>query len=141
MLRFCAFSRIQTLINESEIFFFMPIDKPNWIKDKKVADDFEVIQSKKWDDYKDFRMDDGCYVLIKIHWDTYEIGVAVCDYNHVIQKEFRGRRPQDIWHAIFGYMEVHKKTWFKKLDHAAYLGKELKKAEICMSIGTEYVQE
>ena len=119
----------------------MAIDKPAWVKDKKVADDFEIIQAKKWDDYKDFKMDDGCYTLVKVHWDKYEIGVAICDYNHVILKEFRGRRPQDIWQAIFSHMEEHKKNWFKRLDHAAYLGKELKKAEICMSIGTEYVQE
>lgn len=119
----------------------MPIDKPAWVKDKKTADDFEVIPVKKWDDYKDFRMDDGCYVLIKLYWDTYEIGVAVCDYNHTILKEFRGRRPQDLYHAIFEYSEKNSKNWFKRLDHAAYLGKELKKAEICLAMGTEYVQE
>ena len=119
----------------------MAIDRPAWVKDKNVADDFEVIHVKKWDDYKDFKMDDGCYVLIKVHWDTYEIGVAVCDYKHTILKEFRGRRPQDLYTAILDYSEKNSKNWFKRLDHAAYLGKELKKAEICMSIGTEYVQE
>jgi len=92
-------------------------------------------------DYKDFKTDDGCYVLIRLYLDTYEIGVAVCDYNHVILKEFRGRRPQDLYTAIFDYSEKNGKNWFKRLDHAAYLGKELKKAEICLSIGTEYVQE
>ena len=119
----------------------MAIDRPAWVKDKKVADDFEVIQVKKWDDYKDFKTDDGCYILIRVHWDRGEIGVAVCDYNHVILKEFRGRRPQDLYTAIFEFSEKNKKNWFKRLDHAAYLGKELKKAEMCLAIGTEYVQE
>jgi len=119
----------------------MAIDKPAWIKDKKVADDFEVIQVKKWDDYKDFKTDGGCYVLVKIYWDTNEIGVAVCDYKHVILKEFRGRRAQDIYNAIFDFSEKNNKNWFKLLAHAAYLGKELKKAEVCLAIGTEYVQE
>ncbi len=119
----------------------MAIDKPDWIKSKNVADDFEVIQVPKWDDYKDFKTDAGCYALVRIYWDKYEIGVAICDYKHTILKEFRGRRPQDIYVAIFNYMEKHNLKWFNRLDHAAYLGKELKKAEICMSIGTEYVQE
>ena len=119
----------------------MVIERPAWVKDKKVADDFEVISVKKFDDYKDFKMDDGCYVLVKVHWDTYEIGVAICDYKHTILKEFRGRRPQDLYTSIFNYSENENKNWFKRLEHAAYLGKELKKAEICMAIGTEYLQE
>ena len=119
----------------------MAIERPAWVKDKNVAEDFEVINVKKWDDYKDFRMDDGCYVLIRLHWDTGDIGVAVCDYKHTILKEFRGRRPQDLFHAIFEYSEKHHKNWFKRMDHAAYLGKELKKAETCLAIGTEYIQE
>jgi len=28
-----------------------------------------------------------------------------------------------------------------KMDHAAYLGKELKKAEMCMVLGCDYYQE
>ena len=119
----------------------MAIERPAWVKDKKVADDFEVIQVKKWDDYKDFRTDDSCYVLIRIYWDTHEIGVAVCDYKHTILKEFRGKRAQDIYVALFKHSDEHSKGWFKVPDHAAYLGKELKKAEICLALGVEYVQE
>ena len=119
----------------------MSIDRPAWVKDKKVAEDFEVIRTKPYDDYKDHRNDDGCYTLIRIYWDTHEIGVAICDYQHTILKEFRGKRSNDIYVAIFKFNDEHKKNWFKVLDHAAYLGKELKKAEMCMAIGTEYVQE
>ena len=114
-------------------------EKPDWIKDKKVAPDFEVIRVKQWDDYKDFKTDQGCYVLIKIYRDKHEIGVAVCDYKHTILKEFRGRRAQDIYTAIFVHSE--KLNWFNRLDHAAYLGKELKKAEICLALGCDYYQE
>ena len=119
----------------------MSIEKPAWVKDKKVAEDFEVIEVRKWDDYKDFKMDGGCYVLIRIHWDKGEVGAAICDYKHTILKEFRGKRPQDIYNAIFDYSEKNDKKWFTRLEHAAYLGKELKKAEMCLSIGTEYTQE
>jgi len=119
----------------------MPIDKPAWVKDKKTADDFEVIRANPYDDYKDHRNDNGCYVLIKLYWDTHEVGAAVCDYKHTILKEFRGKRAQDIYVAMFKFDEQHNKKWFTVPDHIAYIGKELKKAEICLALGTEYVQE
>ena len=117
------------------------MERPAWVKDKNVAEDFEVIISKPFDGYKDWKQDDGCYVLIRIYLDTHEIGVAVCDYKHTILKEFRGKRAQDIYFNLFKFDEENKKGWFKRLDHAAYLGKELKKAEICMALGLEYTQE
>ena len=117
------------------------MERPAWVKDKNIADDFEVIEAQKWDDYKDFRMDNGCYVLIKMHWDLHKIGAAICDYKHTILKEFRGTRAQDIWNAILGYEEKNNLKWFNRKDHIAYLGKELKKAEIALAMGFEYVQE
>lgn len=116
-------------------------ERPAWVKDKNVDADFEVINVKAWDDYKDFRTDDGCYVLIKIYRDRHEIGVAICNYQHVILKEFRGRRSQDLYTAIFDYSDQHGLRWFKRFDHAAYLGKELKKAEVCLAMGCDYYQE
>lgn len=117
------------------------MQKPDWVKDKQVAPDFEVIQTKSFDDYKDFKMDNGCYVLIKVYFDTNEIGVAICDYNHTILKEFRGKRAQDIYHAIFEYEQTHNLNWFTEKAHIAYLGKELKKAEIAKAMGFEPFQE
>lgn len=114
---------------------------PSWIKDKKVADDFELIQCKRWDDIKDFKFDKGCYVLIRIYMDTWEIGVAICTQDHTILKEFRGRRAQDLYCAIFNHDKEHNLNWFSEPQHIAYLGKELKKAEICLVMGTQYYQE
>ncbi len=115
--------------------------RPGWVKDKILAPDFEIIHVSKWDDYKDFKTDDGCYILVRIYRDTFEIGVAICNYKHEILKEFRGRRSQDIYNAIFKYSEDKKLNWFNRLDHAAYLGKELKKAEMCLVLGCDYYQE
>ena len=117
------------------------MEKPKWIRKQKLSRDFEVIKAKKYDDYRDFRMDSGCYVLVKVYRDKHEIGAAICNYKHEILKEFRGTRAQDLYTAIFDYSEKHKKKWFNKLEHAAYLGKELKKAEISLAMGTDYVQE
>ena len=132
------------------------MNKPTWVKDKTFADDFETIQVPKYDAYKDFVMDKGCYVLIKVLLDTLEIAVAICDYNHVILKEFRGTKSQDLYNYILKYdiklndrkkridftEEIQDDTyWFNNKEHCAYLGKELKKAEICLAMGLEYVQE
>ncbi len=118
-------------------------ERPAWVKDKKVGKDFEVIPVKEWDDYKDFRIESsGYYCLIRIEWDRGKISVAICNKDHELEKVFVGRRPQDIYAAIFDYEEKHNIQWFTKKDHIAYLGKELKKAEIALSIGNSaYYQE
>ncbi len=115
--------------------------RPGWVKDKTVATDFEVITCKPYDDYKDHKNDFGCYTLIKADFEFYEIQVAVCNYKHEILKVFKGKRPQDIYHAIFEYSEKNNLKWINNFQHAAYLGKELKKAELCLALGTTYYQE
>lgn len=115
------------------------MERPKWVKDKTFALDFQSIKVPKWDAYKDFVMDNGCYVLIKVLLDTYEIAVAVCSYNHEILREYRGTKSQDLYQYIFHDSEKYR--WFTRLDHAAYLGKELKKAEVCLALGLEYMQE
>jgi len=99
------------------------------------ADDFEVVNVPKFNEIKDFNLDKGCYVLIKIYRDTKEIGVAICNYSNIILKEFRGCKALDI------YEEIFKSDYITSLSHAAYLGKELKKAEIALESGSEYYQE
>ena len=117
------------------------MERPKWIKDKIVDADFEIVRCQTFDDWKDWVQDDGCYLLIRTYLESHEIGVAICDYQHTILKEFRGRRAQDIYFNLFKYDIDNKKGWFTRMDHAAYLGKELKKAEVCLAIGIEYIQE
>ena len=117
-------------------------DRPKWVKDKVLHVDFEVIECKSYDNYKDHKNDDGCYVLIKVDFDHSEIHVAVCNYKHEILKMFKGKRSQDIYAAIFDYETKHNLKWFTEKQHIAYLGKELKKAEIALVMGnTGYYQE
>jgi len=118
-------------------------ERPSWVKDKNLHKDFEVIKCKQYDDYKDHNNDnDGCYVLIRIDFEHYEIQVAICNYKHEILKAFSGRRAADIYTEIFRYEEEHNLNWFNKKQHIAYLGKELKKAEIALVLGnTSYYQE
>src|SRR3989338_5124920 len=117
-------------------------EKPRWVKDKILHKDFEVILCKPYDDYKDHKNDEGCYVLIKVDFEFYEIQVAISNYKHEILKVFKGRRAQDIYHAIFEYEKAHGLKWFTEKQHIAYMGKELKKAEIALALGNAgYYQE
>ena len=118
----------------------MVMKRPAWVRKQKYSKDFEVIKAKKYTN-KDFRFDNGCYVLLRIYPKTGQIGVAICDYRHTILKEFKGEKAQDLYTSIFDYSQKNKKHWFTRLEHAAYLGKELKKAEACLEKGAEYVQE
>ena len=132
---------MRKFLNGKSTFFFMEKQqRPSWVKDKTYAEDFEVIQCPSFDDYKDFKMD-NTYVLVRTYPDAKEIGVAICTKDHVILKEFRGKRERDIYYTLFKYMEDHNSDWFSRFDHAAYLGKELKKAEFAIDNNTEYVQE
>ncbi|MBS7619958.1 DUF4346 domain-containing protein, partial [Candidatus Bathyarchaeota archaeon] len=47
----------------------------------------------------------------------------------------KGKRAENI------YRKIIEKGLVKKLDHAAYLGKELYKAEIVLKINRSYVQD
>jgi tetrahydromethanopterin S-methyltransferase subunit A len=119
----------------------MESDKPKWIRKQKHSEEFEIIRARKFHNLKDFQFDNGCYILLKTYKKTKEIGVAVCDYNHSILKEFRGKNAKDIYMTIFDYDIINKRKWFNRMDHAAYLGKELKKAEMSLKMGFDYEQE
>ncbi len=117
-------------------------ERPRWVKDKTLHKDFEAIQCKTYDDYKDHKNDNNCYTLIKVDFESWEIHVAICNYHHEILKVFMGRRAQDIYNAIFDYEKEHNVQWFAEKQHVAYLGKELKKAEISLALGNSgYYQE
>ncbi|PIO00263.1 hypothetical protein COT72_00980 [archaeon CG10_big_fil_rev_8_21_14_0_10_43_11] len=116
--------------------------RPAWIRDKILHKEFEIIECVPYDTYKDFTLDKGCYVLIKVDFEYHELQVAITNYEHEILKVFKGKRAQDVYHAIFEYEKQHKQEWFTQKEHVAYLGKELKKAEIALALGnTGYYQE
>ena len=105
-----------------------------WIKDKIYAVDFEVVEGK-YDEYRDWVMDPKGYFLIRLNKASSTIELAHCANNHVITKMITGKTAQEL------YMTAIKLGLLSRLDHAAYLGKELKKAEFCLKNNLEYVQE
>ena len=48
---------------------------------------------------------------------------------------FEGTKPENIYRTLIQHGFV------SRLDHAAYLGKELQRAEHCLKTGEKYVQE
>jgi len=102
-----------------------------------------IVECPAYDAYAMFKRDPaGYYVLIRIEWDLFKIAVAVCDKKHKIVKVFRGRSAAEIYEEVFRYEKSHRQKWFREKTHIAYLGKELKKAELCLSLGVrDYFQE
>lgn len=112
-------------------------------QNQKLDKDCETIEVKPIDLYKDFKRDPkGFYILIRLNFALLRIEVAICNKDHKIVRIFRGRNAQDIYHAIFQYEKEHHVKWFEEKTHIAYLGKELKKAELALVLGNSaYFQE
>jgi len=117
--------------------------KKDYVWHKQViSSDLEIINCLNYDPIKDFRRDPmGAYVLIRCDMENSLIEVAICDKKHTIIKVFRGRKAQDLYYTIFEYEKKNKLKWFSRKDHAAYLGKELKKCEFALAGKEEYIQE
>ena len=116
----------------------------NYIWQKQSMDSkCETIDCPVYDPIKDFKRDpSGFYVLVRLDFTRLMIEVAICNKDHVVVKIFRGARARDIYDAIFQYEKKHQQVWFKDKGHAAYLGKELKKAELALTLGqNNYFQE
>ena len=112
-------------------------------KAQKLSKHCETVQCPDYDNLNDFKRDSsGAYVLIKVNFMVSQIEVGVCNKNHTVEQIFRGKKSQDIYNAIFKYEKAHDVVWFKERTHIAYLGKELKKAELALVMGnSSYFQE
>ncbi|MBI2670938.1 DUF4346 domain-containing protein [Candidatus Woesearchaeota archaeon] len=110
-----------------------------WVAQKKQiihAKDFKIIQGH-YHEVRDFVLDKNGFFLIRVYNNTNEIGAAFVDNETYEMKfEVRGKTAQEVYHVIFNELNVN-----VRLDHAAYLGKELKKAEMALEKREEYLQE
>ena len=115
----------------------------NYVWHKQViSPKLEIIDCPVYDPIKNFHRDPtGVYVLIRCVAADSLIEVAICDKKHTIIKAFQGQKAQDLYYTIFEFEKKHKLKWFSRKDHAAYLGKELKKCEFALLGKEAYVQE
>ncbi len=75
------------------------------------------------------------YFLIRVNRKKGVIEVGFCEHGNVISVLITGKKPEEIYHAIF------KEGLIVKFEHAAYLGKELTKAYFALKTGAKYVQD
>ncbi len=112
-------------------------------KKQTISEICQSIDCKKHDPIKDFVMDStGCYVLIQVNQSENLIELAICSKIHEITHIFKGKTCQEIYYSIFEFEKNNKIEWFKEKTHIAYLGKELKKAELELNQErSQYYQE
>ena len=114
------------------------ISDPNGkvIVSKEIKVDTQGREIKaEYDDLKEFTMDTKGYFLIRTNEKTNEIEVAFCPELNVIRVKIIGKKPLEI------YQTVIKQGLVSRLDHAAYLGRELQKAYIALQKKTSYIQD
>lgn len=102
------------------------------MKDDKNA---EIIECKPYDSIKDWVQDEKGYFTIKEFPEEGVIKVRFYTNDHKRVYVFVGKTPQDL------YFEITQRKLISRLDHAAYLGKELEKAFLALTYGLTYVQD
>ena len=98
-----------------------------------TAETEEVVGT--YDPIKDWKNDPKGYFLIRINRETNKIEVGFCPTINRITHKFIGNKPQDVYFAIT------ERGLISRLDHAAYLGKELEKAYLALKYGYDYIQD
>ncbi len=88
-----------------------------------------------YDDLKEFVMDEKGYFLIRVNQDEKEIEVAFCSELNKIAATITGTKPLEIYQTII------KQGFISRMDHAAYLGRELQKAYLALQKNIPYVQD
>ena len=88
-----------------------------------------------YDELKDWRMDPKGYFLIRVDRTRGVVEVGHCGKLNTVDVKITGRTPQEI------YFTACEQGLLSRLDHAAYLGKELAKAFLALKHGWMYVQD
>ncbi len=90
----------------------------------------------KYDDAREFVMDQKGYFLIRIDRKNENIEVAFRKEKNKIILKVIGKKPIEIYQTV-----INKEKLDIRKDHAAYLGRELQKAYIALKNNLEYVQD
>lgn len=106
--------------------------KYHWAKQRERIG--ETIPAT-YDPYKEWHPDPKGYFLIRVNRAKKRIEVGFVTPKHVITKMIYGTQ------AIALYNTIVRRKLLTRLEHAAYLGKELYKAELALQYGKEYRQE
>ena len=94
-----------------------------------------VIIEGTYHPIKDWVMDPKGYFLIRIRREENLLEIGFCKGDNVVDVVIKGKTPQEV------YFTACEKNLISRLDHAAYLGKELEKAYLALKYNLEYVQD
>ncbi|MEK6939494.1 MAG: DUF4346 domain-containing protein [Nanoarchaeota archaeon] len=108
--------------------------KPRYKFFKQTEKITETIKSSH-DPLKEWRPDPKGYFLIRVNKKKKRIEAGFCTYKHIITKMISGSNATEIYNTII------RKKLISRLEHAAYVGKELYKAELALKYGKRYRQE
>ena len=107
----------------------------NKLKFFEQKEQIKEIISANFDPIKDWHQDRKGYFLIRLDKKNKKIEAGFATNKHIIKKVIKGKNATEIYHTI-----ISKKLISRK-DHAAYLGKELYKAELALKYNLQYVQD
>ena len=92
------------------------------------------VMQASYDSVKEWKADPVGYFTIRPFRDEGLIKVRFHNYKHEILLIIEGRTAEEIYNTII------REKLVSKLQHAAYLGSELQKAELALKHDFEYVQ-
>ncbi|MBN2367760.1 DUF4346 domain-containing protein [Candidatus Woesearchaeota archaeon] len=100
----------------------------------QISEDAEYIEGS-FHKYKDWAQDPKGYFPIRVNKEKKLIELGFCKKDNIIETVITGEMPQEIYYTAI------KKGLISRMEHAAYLGKELEKAYLALKHNLEYVQD
>lgn len=109
------------------------MERPEWVVKQEGVSERAIRAS--YTSRKEWRQDPVGYHLIKIFPEKGEIGVRFCTNDHRPKVDIFGKDAEEIVQTIV------REGLVSSLQHAAYLGHELHKAEVALRLNLEFVQD
>ena len=109
-----------------------PKHRKSWMVRVK-ADNVDRLEPH-YDSIKEWVKDPKGYFVIKVFYDKKEFGARFFTYGNVPQLDIVGTDAEQIVQTIV------REGLVTSLQHAAYLGMELHKAEVALKLGLNFVQ-
>ena len=99
-----------------------------------LANDCKIVRGD-YHHIKHWKQDRKGYSLIRIDRRKKLIELGYCKKNNVVEVVIQGKTPQEV------YYTACKMKLLSRLDHAAYLGKEVEKAYLALKYKLKYKQD
>lgn len=102
---------------------------------KPIVNEKTEIVKGSYHKYKDWVEDPKGYFLIRANKEKELLELGYCKKDNIIEVLVQGKTPQEV------YFTAIEKGLLSRMDHAAYLGKELEKTYLALKYDLEYVQD